>query len=68
MKSLDPNRYDEYLTDYDYIASAFADAYLSGVNPEIIWQAFLLSSDAKEFYEALDASVKLHDLINNQKV
>lgn len=58
------NDIDKFLTDYDYVASAFADAYLTGLDSSIIWQAFLISNNGKQFYEALDASVKLHDIIH----
>lgn len=49
-------------TPYLIMASALGDAIFSGLTLEDIFQALYLSNDENEFYHALDARVRMHDI------
>ena len=53
------------LTPQDYVAAAYADAMVEGLDPEIVNQAYTDSTDAEEFFYRVQALVQLKEVIDD---
>jgi len=55
------------ITDYNYIGSAIGNAYFSDVGFEQLWSAVNMSKNREELDAAVAASVKIQDIIKDEK-
>ena len=53
------------LTPQDYVAAAYADAMVEGLDPDIVNQAYTDSEDAAEFFYRVQALVQLKEVIDD---
>ena len=53
------------LSPQDYVAAAYADAMVEGLDPEIVNQAYTDSTDAEEFFYRVQALVQLKEVVDD---
>jgi hypothetical protein len=58
---------DYEITDYNYICSAIGNAYFSGLAFEELWNCISISATREELDASVEATIKLHELINQEK-
>ena len=51
------------LSPQDYVAAAYADAMVEGLDPDIVNQAYTDSEDAEEFFYRVQALVQLNEVV-----
>ena len=61
--------YDDYdynveITDFNYIASTVGNAFFSGLSFSELWECVSLSRSREDLDTAVDATIKLKELIN----
>jgi hypothetical protein len=52
------------ITDYNYIGSSIGNAYFSGLSFDQLWSCVALSSNREELDNAVDATIKLNEMVN----
>lgn len=55
------------IDDHTYFSSTIGNAFFSGLSMEGLWNAVCVSSTREEFDEAVQAAIKLDELINPKK-
>ena len=56
---------DHELTPQDYVAAAYADAMVEGLDPDIVNQAYTDSEGAEEFFYRVQALVQLKEVVDD---
>lgn len=54
---------DFKITDYNYIGSAIGNAYFSNVQFAQLWSCVSIAQTREEFDEAIDATIRLNDIV-----
>lgn len=54
---------DLKITDYNYIGSAIGNAYFSNVQFDQLWSCVSLAQTREELDEAIDATIRLNDIV-----
>ena len=57
---------DYKITDYNYITSAIGNAYFSGLDFKELWDCVSISNTREELDTAVQATIKLHELIEKE--
>ena len=60
----DDYEYNDQITDYNYITSTIGNAFFSGLSFNELWQCVHLSTSREDLDVAVDATIKLKELIN----
>lgn len=56
------------ITDYNYIMSAIGNAYFSNMSFDQLWSCVMNSSDPAEFDAAVEAQIKLNQLVDGVRI
>ena len=57
---------DYKITDYNYITSAIGNALFSGLTFDELWNCVCISNTREELDAAVQATIKLHELIEKE--
>lgn len=60
--------YNEEITDYNYITSSIGNAFFSGLSFSELWECVFVSRSREDLDVAVDATIKLKELINKDNV
>lgn len=55
------------ITDFNYITSSIGNAFFSGISLEELWSCISVSKSREELDEAVSATIKLKEIINERK-
>ena len=56
--------YNEEITDYNYITSSIGNAFFSGLTFSELWECVFVSRSREDLDVAVDATIKLKELIS----
>ena len=60
--------YNEEITDYNYITSSIGNAFFSGLTFSELWECVFVSRSREDLDVAVDATIKLKELISKDTV
>jgi hypothetical protein len=63
----DDYEYNDQITDYNYVLSTVGNAYFSGLSFKELWDCVLLSENREQLDTAVDVSIKLKEIVKDNK-
>lgn len=60
--------FNDEITDYNYITSTIGNAFFSGLSFDELWECVVVSTSREDFDTAVDATIKLKELISKDNI
>ena len=60
--------YNNEITDFNYITSSIGNAFFSGLSFNELWECVIVSRSREDLDVAVDATIKLKELINKDNL